>query len=311
MTTKVNDTPVEQSDVALALRRVEATLARYTSADAEDLVQEAVARAVAKGVRYDAEPWLKVVGRRLAIDRWRRQREFASGGTLELDLIAGPQDGDPAESVLRSERCEAVRRAMDTLPPRYRDALLVYLEEDGSAAGVARRFGLSPNAAWSLLSRARDRMRTELQRTGFAPALWGWLHRWRETLATGGVAVGLAVAVAVPSVTPADAPVPVQQASVRPVEVAVPVHDPAPVPAEAVPALPDPQAVVAAPALDDIHLPPAPAKYEASACVPDEAGGTEGSLEVWVQRDGGSLTSDVVEQLPDEVRRKETSGCDE
>lgn len=155
-------------DVREAMRRVRISMARMRPGEAEDIVQETMLRAVRKGIALDAEPWLRTVAKRVAIDNSRRAREIASGGSAELELMAQSRDASPEDQVLTRETVGAVRDALDTLPPRYRDALVAYVEEDESAAGVARRFGLSDGATWTLLCRARARLRTELERVGYA-----------------------------------------------------------------------------------------------------------------------------------------------
>lgn len=154
-------------DVREAMRRVRLSMARMRPGEAEDIVQETMLRAVRKGIALDAEPWLRTVAKRVAIDNSRRDREIASGGSAELELMAR-SEVSPEDQVLTREAVGAVRDALGTLPPRYRDALIAYVEEDESAAGVARRFGLSDGATWTLLCRARARLRTELERVGYA-----------------------------------------------------------------------------------------------------------------------------------------------
>lgn len=296
-----------------AIRRVTARVSRYSPNDAEDLVQEALARAIRHGVAPDAEAWLTTVARRVAIDRARRSRELASGDATDLETIRPSGEGNPEDLVLLSEKREAVRAALQTLPKRYRDALVLYLEEDGSAAGVAKRLGLSPNAAWTLLSRARTRLRAELEKVGVAPALlWARFKtsRWHNQIATGGaVAAAAAAIVLAPSVRAPQPEAPVERIVTAPSSApAVEVKTSAPAPAVvgAAPAA-EPVSVATEETLDKETT---PARYKAGACVKTEGGQLEVvSVEVWntdPQQD--RLTGHILRALPEPLRYQE-AGC--
>ncbi len=176
-------------------RRVGASVRHVSGQDAPEDVQEALTRAVKNGIALDAEPWLKTVARRVAIDRVRRRREYASGLPAELEQWVSDHDGNPEDMVLRAERTADVRRALAKLPPRYREALLTYAEEE-SPAGVARRLGLTPKATWTLLSRARSRLRLDLERLGFVPALLAGKAKWKSIFGATAAASAIAVSVA-------------------------------------------------------------------------------------------------------------------
>lgn len=194
--------------LANTIRRVQVGVHAVANGDTEDVVQEALARAIKSGVSLEAEQWLRTVAKRVAIDQHRRRRETPSGAAAELETLAlAPTDGDPEESFIRSERSAAVREALEALPPRYRQALLAYSEED-SPAGVAKRLGLSAAATWTLLSRARSRLRLQLESVGFVPALVSMARtRWRGFAAAGAAAGVAATAAVLPPVTaPKDAP---------------------------------------------------------------------------------------------------------
>jgi len=181
-------------------RRVGASVRSVAGQDAPDCVQEAYARALSSGVSLEAEPWLKTVAKRVAIDRVRRRREYASGAPVELEGLIHDHDGDPQEAFVRAERSAEVRKALAKLPDRYREALITYAEEDSPAA-VASRLGVSANAAWTLLSRARSRLRLQLEHVGYAPVAFMSRVRWRG-FAIGGAAAAAAAAVAMSPIVP-------------------------------------------------------------------------------------------------------------
>ena len=195
--------------LANTIRRVKVGVYGVANGDTEDVVQEALARAIKSGVSLEAEQWLRTVAKRVAIDQHRRRRETPSGAPVELERYTPATDGDPEEAFIRSERSEAVREALAALPPRYRQALEAYAEED-SAAGVAKRLGLSAAATWTLLSRARSRLRLQLESVGFVPALVNIARtRWRGFAAAGAAAGVAATAAFVPqAIKPVEAPKP-------------------------------------------------------------------------------------------------------
>jgi len=182
--------------LARTIRRVQVGVHSVANGDTEDVVQEALARAIKSGVSLEAEQWLRTVAKRVAIDQHRRRRETPSGAPTELERYAPAIEGNPEDAFIRAERSAAVREALAALPPRYRTALEAYSEED-SPAGVANRLGLSAAATWTLLSRARSRLRLQLEQAGFVPALVSMARaRWRG-IATAGAAAGVAATAAI------------------------------------------------------------------------------------------------------------------
>jgi RNA polymerase sigma-70 factor (ECF subfamily) len=281
---------------------------RHGGQDAEDLVQEALARAVANGVELEAVPWLQTVARNIAIDRSRRPREIAHGGAIDLERFFTEVTAGPEEHVLTSERRKAVRDALAQLPERYREALLVWADE--GAAAVARELETSPGATWTLLSRARDRLRKELEKAGVLPGMITFRFRkWWTALAPGGLAIGVAVTMTLPGPRPTIA-----------------VTSPAPVTPYVGVAGAEPPAVVAQgqvsaklPSLSAhgpvVDVPPAPPAQEVpfatQACVPQPGPSGPGVAAVWVKDDDtdSPVTHAVVDALPVDLKHTEQGGC--
>jgi RNA polymerase sigma factor (sigma-70 family) len=140
--------------------------------DAEDAVQETLLRAAINHGGLDQDRisgWLTAVTIRLCVDSHRqRERESRHWGRAP---------GDPSPRAVDEEVCErdwAIWAAshIDRLPPRQRAALL--LKADGHDTGtVARRLGVSPRSAESLLARARRTLRSVL-----LPAVVGVAALW-------------------------------------------------------------------------------------------------------------------------------------
>lgn len=87
-----------------------------------------------------------------------------------LESLGAGFDG-PEHALARREISRLVQVVLDRLPPRYGDALEWKYIEEIPVRGIAARLGLSPKAAESLLTRARDAFRD-----GFAE-----LTRWEPS----------------------------------------------------------------------------------------------------------------------------------
>ena len=136
--------------VALAVREV-------GSADAEDVVQEALLRAWRRRGTFRAElgtprAWLVAV----LLDRARRHRVRSRRVTvLAADGAAAP--ATPDESL-------DLDRAIAALPPRQRQAITLHYLADLSVADIAAVLGIAAGSVKSALHDARARLREELER---------------------------------------------------------------------------------------------------------------------------------------------------
>lgn len=320
--------PVQQSEERLrsTIRKLRASASLVPVGEREDLVQEAMARALRQGVSPDALPYLRTVVRNLAIDRARKVDEVPTGDAVEVERLTPNGGAEPEDAVVSSEACEEIRRALDELPPRYREALLVFAEE-GRPARLSDRLGLSPNATWTLLSRARRRLRTQLEGAGIVPGvvalpLWRLRLKLKELVAAGtagAVATGAAITITVTAPTPVPAPSPEETA--RPHVVASDAAE-SPEPVEETPAPPAKHR----PAPEDVEAQsvatPEPTaepvlKQEAKVCDPGGEGSTRGWLALERDEDP-SLTSVAIEPVatvvPSSLRNgendvDETGGC--
>ncbi len=123
--------------------------------DAADCAQEACARACAdwpKLIRTgNPAPWTVRVSSNLAIDRWRHARRTTSrhAGASLVEL-----QPDPARLDLY--------RALDRLPRRQREIIVMRHLADLSEAAVAELIGCSVGTVKSNASRARAALRTLL-----------------------------------------------------------------------------------------------------------------------------------------------------
>jgi RNA polymerase sigma-70 factor, ECF subfamily len=133
------------------------------SHDAEDVVQDACLRAV----RYfgtfhggNARAWLLRIVRNTAI-RWR-QKNRAHQLATELDEQIHGQFGDglnPEALLLQLADTHLVEQAMNHLPIRLREVLILRELEGLSYKEIAEVVGVPMGTVMSTLSRARERFR--------------------------------------------------------------------------------------------------------------------------------------------------------
>ena len=137
-----------------------------SGADAEDVAQETLLRAWRQLPSWQAgqarfSTWLQRVALNLVNDRLRARREQVPIDETELPASApGPERG--ADDAQRARR---VRRALQALPERQRDAMLLCHFEGLGNIEAAAALEVSVEALESLLSRARRALRLTLSDT--------------------------------------------------------------------------------------------------------------------------------------------------
>jgi RNA polymerase sigma-70 factor, ECF subfamily len=126
-------------------------------AEAEDLVQEALARASARWSRlraYDVpEAWVRRVALNLAADRTRRVRRR---------LAALARIGPPPLVPPLSEDALVVAAALRTLPLAHRQVLVLHYLADLPVDQIAAELGIPSSTVRGRLARARRVLATQL-----------------------------------------------------------------------------------------------------------------------------------------------------
>ena len=134
-------------------------------ARAEDMAQEAFLRAfrALKQWRQDAafSTWLFA----LAINLYRSELRRIPPRATPLDVIAEPADtrGGASPDAERA-RERVVRRAVQALPEKYRDALTLFYFHEQDLAEAARSLGVPEGTLKARLSRGRELLRAKLPR---------------------------------------------------------------------------------------------------------------------------------------------------
>jgi RNA polymerase sigma-70 factor, ECF subfamily len=135
---------------------------------AEDLFQQTWLRVLEHIGRFDAkrnfDAWLFAVARNLVIDLLRRHRpasleEPVSEGLSLSEALATEAPG-PLDQVLRCEKVELVRRALEAQPPVYREILSLRFEEEMKLEEIAEVLSVPLGTVKTRLARALERLRT-------------------------------------------------------------------------------------------------------------------------------------------------------
>lgn len=154
----------------------------HNADQADDVVQDALAAALAPHARYDGRStlrtWLVGILRHKITDHIRaaaRSRQHISPPchSHELDADAEPgsaQDpreevdlrGDPARIVAARQTLAAVGRALERVPQRNARAYVLCELEGYETGEVCERLGMSPGHLWVAVHRARKAVRASL-----------------------------------------------------------------------------------------------------------------------------------------------------
>ncbi|HET9211717.1 MAG TPA: sigma-70 family RNA polymerase sigma factor [Thermoanaerobaculia bacterium] len=137
--------------------------------DAKDVLQETLLAAARSLASFrggsSLSTWLYSIARGFCIKK-RRRSKFAPAKEVPLDTpaLAVPDPGKPLDEALASRQIErAVEAAIRSLPPAYREVLLLRDVEGLTAPEVALVLGLGLPAVKSRLHRARATVRERLQ----------------------------------------------------------------------------------------------------------------------------------------------------
>jgi len=133
-----------------------------------EIVLASMSRALTKMSGYRGESalftWLCVICRNEIVDWSRRNAKYREHVVLTedhpeiqaaVDSFVAPVSEDPRRQYQKYEAARLIQVALDKLPPSYGDALEWKYIEGHTVKEIARRMGVSHEAAQSLLARAR------------------------------------------------------------------------------------------------------------------------------------------------------------
>jgi len=150
-------------DYSGLLYRVALSVLR-NSAEAEDVVQDVYVRVLQRAGQLtgivELRPWLVRIAWNLALDRKRKVRPEQMDELFTAGLVAADLPADRALS--EADRFRHVLAAMEALPKKERQALLLSAMEELSTAEIGAVLGKSESSVRALLFRARARLRKRL-----------------------------------------------------------------------------------------------------------------------------------------------------
>jgi RNA polymerase sigma-70 factor, ECF subfamily len=140
-------------------------------ADARDLVQAAIVRALSRrtAFRYGGAPdkWMASILRRMFVDGYRHARTVRQFARARDPIWVGPDDSTEADDDGENARpaaweafsIEDVRRAVTLLPDDQRVVYTLFAFEQRSYAEIAARLHVAPGTIASRVFRARRSLR--------------------------------------------------------------------------------------------------------------------------------------------------------
>lgn len=139
---------------------------------AEEMAQEAFLRAYRSLGRWRREAafstWLFALATNLYCSELRR----IPMRTVALNEIDEPRDPRAADAEFeKDDRDRVVRRAVFTLPHKYRETLILFYFHDMDVSSTARSLALPEGTVKARLSRGRELLRSKLSPRPLAPQL--------------------------------------------------------------------------------------------------------------------------------------------
>jgi RNA polymerase sigma-70 factor, ECF subfamily len=170
----------DEASFDLLLRRYRTPLVNFLfrmvrdSATAEDLAQEVFLRVYRARKQYSPTAkfttWLFRIATNLALNSIRDNRHKQ----METSIDAPREDEDAApmelasretridEHMIERDRCDFIRRAVESLPEKQRAAVLLHKYEEMDYGEIAKILECSESALKSLLFRAYETLRVQL-----------------------------------------------------------------------------------------------------------------------------------------------------
>ena len=137
--------------------------------DAEEIAEETFVRIAVRKPRYNGKAsfktWLYTIAKNAAKDHLRKDRT----DTVPIESASGisSEEASLEEAYIREESRIAVHRAMSALPKDYQRVLWLVYFEGCSVKDAAKIMGRTQRAAHTLIYRARQRLKEELEQKGF------------------------------------------------------------------------------------------------------------------------------------------------
>lgn len=139
---------------------------------AEEMAQEAFLRAYRALGQWRQEAVFSTWLFALATNLYRSELRRIPSGTVTLEEVEEARDPRSPDGGLEDRvRDQAVRRAVQSLPPKYRDALILFYFHEMDVPAAARTLGLPEGTVKARLFRARELLRGKLPHLMAVPSL--------------------------------------------------------------------------------------------------------------------------------------------
>ncbi len=168
-----NDSAILRRRLVTALPRLKRFALALTGheADADDLVQATVLKALEKAARFEERDekafraWLFTLARHVWIDEWRRRRARGAGreDPVEAADVPGRTDGEEMETRMAARE---VLEALATLAEDQRTVLVLVAVEGLRYREAAEVLGVPIGTVMSRLARARAKLSERLNDSG-------------------------------------------------------------------------------------------------------------------------------------------------
>lgn len=138
---------------------------------AEDLAQDVFVQAMKSIEKFEGRSslstWIFSIANRLVYKHWRssgrRERAYSKVHQGEPEFV----DEDPGRSHLSKQRAQALREVLTRLPDNLREAFILVDVQRLKSAEAAQRLGISKGNLAVRASRARVKIREELEKDGW------------------------------------------------------------------------------------------------------------------------------------------------
>lgn len=137
------------------------------SAEAQDVAQETFVKVWLNARNYEPKArlstWIHSIARNLAIDRLRKSKRRGEHYELDEERETAPASDRPSQLLEKKLTAQAFNDALSLLPERQQSALLLRHEQGLSQSEIAAVLSCSVDAVESLLKRARQTLKDQLQ----------------------------------------------------------------------------------------------------------------------------------------------------
>jgi RNA polymerase sigma-70 factor, ECF subfamily len=131
---------------------------------AEEMAQEAFLRAWRNLAQFRGESAFSTWLFSLATNLYRTELRRLPATPLSLDDIAEPPDPRLGAALEETSRDKGVRRAVLALPPKYRDAILLFYFHEQDVGAAARTLKIPEGTVKARLFRGRELLRSKFAR---------------------------------------------------------------------------------------------------------------------------------------------------